>query len=889
LLGIESGHAANYNPDAAYNYAYKFFNKVVSDGYFWTTPYSDYLYGAGQPVPTGSGLTDNIGDDCAHFVSCVIGAESHENGGGLPLPDALPYGIPSNSNLGEWLLDKGYGIKMSSLDQLVEGDVVNFDWNCAHNDGRNYDHIAFYLGNKTFAQHSSSQWDFKWARYSYACHRFIHIISSTSPQMPLPTVQQSFPYSPVVSPSTSADPSQTYPIGVGSVANGGNTVSLQVSFPQFSAPVDIYLGIYAPGIDPNVWIIKPDLSLQPASNGLVKWKENTTGPINEDLYVDIPISTLSSGTYNLAALVTPAGNSSFDAYYLWATNFIIANAAPSRTFNLTLSTAGSGTGSVSSSPAGINDCTGTCSASFDQGTSVTLSATPSTGSTFAGWLVNGSNSICPLTGNCTTSIDANESVTATFNAVSVAPLDISGTWTLNAPCSSSTQYFWYIYSNGTFADNIGGSGTWTVSGNQFTLAYNDTSHTIYKGSFNSSGTYMTGSRSNDNGTDPDAWCATLQTATCPDGNGLYCGSSSLGQNTNYLYQCTNGNYTVSQQCSNGCQQNAPGTNDSCKSAQTCPDGNGLYCGSSSLGQNTNYLYQCTNGNYTVSQQCSNGCQQNAPGTDDSCKTASTCPNGNGLYCGNSSLGQNTNYLYQCTNGNYTLSQQCSSGCQQNAPGTNDSCKVIPGSVSVSPSSGSWSSSPQYATVSSSGASQIFCSVSVTTDGSTPADPPDPTASNSSCTQAATAISGSSGSFQMWANQGQYKRFKVKFRGHNSVGYGPTSGIYSYTINIPGVPGSVSVSPSSGSWTSSPHYLNVSSSGSTIIYFTMVNTYDGSAPPRPSDPSPSLNDGHVSGPSGSMQLYGSSGKKKRLRIRFTGCNSFGCGSASDSFYYTIDLR
>ena len=65
-----------------------------------------------------------------------------------------------------------------------------------------------------------------------------------------------------------------------------------------------------------------------------------------------------------------------------------------------------------------------------------------------------------------------------------------------------------------------------------------------------------------------------------------------------------------------------------------------------------------------------------------------CPSGNGLYCGNSSLGQNTGYLYQCTNGSYTLSQQCSYGCQVNAPGTNDSCKAAPNpTIAMSPMSG----------------------------------------------------------------------------------------------------------------------------------------------------------------------------------------------------------
>src|SRR5262249_11449606 len=51
---------------------------------------------------------------------------------------------------------------------------------------------------------------------------------------------------------------------------------------------------------------------------------------------------------------------------------------------LTVSKAGTGGGQVGSSPAGIS-CGGTCRASFDDGSSVTLTATPDASSVFAGW------------------------------------------------------------------------------------------------------------------------------------------------------------------------------------------------------------------------------------------------------------------------------------------------------------------------------------------------------------------------------------------------------------------------------------------------------------------------------------------------------------------------
>jgi len=76
---------------------------------------------------------------------------------------------------------------------------------------------------------------------------------------------------------------------------------------------------------------------------------------------------------------------------------------------LTVSQAGTGSGTVTSSPAGIS-CGTTCSAAFDFGTSVTLTATAARGSTFTGWSGEG----CSGTGTCTVSLTQARSVTATF-------------------------------------------------------------------------------------------------------------------------------------------------------------------------------------------------------------------------------------------------------------------------------------------------------------------------------------------------------------------------------------------------------------------------------------------------------------------------------------------
>lgn len=79
--------------------------------------------------------------------------------------------------------------------------------------------------------------------------------------------------------------------------------------------------------------------------------------------------------------------------------------------NFTLSTAkaGTGTGTIASSPAGIN-CGADCTEVFPFGTTVTLTAAAGSGSTFSGWSGGG----CSGTGTCVTTINAATTVTATF-------------------------------------------------------------------------------------------------------------------------------------------------------------------------------------------------------------------------------------------------------------------------------------------------------------------------------------------------------------------------------------------------------------------------------------------------------------------------------------------
>ena len=79
-----------------------------------------------------------------------------------------------------------------------------------------------------------------------------------------------------------------------------------------------------------------------------------------------------------------------------------------------------GSGTVTSSPSGIN-CPGTCSESVAYNTTVTLTAAASSGYTFSGWTVG-----CSGTGTCTPATTSYSSVTANFTLTSPP------TWTVTA-------------------------------------------------------------------------------------------------------------------------------------------------------------------------------------------------------------------------------------------------------------------------------------------------------------------------------------------------------------------------------------------------------------------------------------------------------------------------
>ena len=129
-------------------------------------------------------------------------------------------------------------------------------------------------------------------------------------------------------------------------------------------------------------------------------------------HVWIEIGRVSAFPYTLtfdASVLLPAFNQinadAFDAASNVLSSYIFLYHLPV----IEITKTGTGSGTVTSSPAGI-DCGSTCSYGFSEDSLVTLSAAPTSPSIFTGW----SGAGCSGTGICTVAMNASKSVTAEF-------------------------------------------------------------------------------------------------------------------------------------------------------------------------------------------------------------------------------------------------------------------------------------------------------------------------------------------------------------------------------------------------------------------------------------------------------------------------------------------
>jgi predicted secreted hydrolase len=142
--------------------------------------------------------------------------------------------------------------------------------------------------------------------------------ASSADTLPVPKHQATFSYFPVATPVAGTTASETKPIAIGPFAEGGRTLSVQISLPGFSGSVDVFFGLYAPAFGSDAFYLLDSAgNLQPLLGGLVIWK---SGPamIEEQLFGAVDTSLLPEGTYSFYLLVAPQGTT--DQYYLWQTS-----------------------------------------------------------------------------------------------------------------------------------------------------------------------------------------------------------------------------------------------------------------------------------------------------------------------------------------------------------------------------------------------------------------------------------------------------------------------------------------------------------------------------------------------------------------------------------------
>ena len=181
---------------------------------------------------------------------------------------------------------------------------------------------------------------------------------------------------------------------------------------------------------------------------------------------------------------------------------------------LTVSKSGTGGGTVTSQPTGIN-CGATCSAFYEMGTPVTLTAGSAAGSTFMGWSGGG----CSGVGTCQVTLNSATSVTASFDDTAPPDTTITGGPANGSTTNDATPTFTFssTEAGSTFECHIDSAAFAPCSapgpgstGSHTTAALSDGSHTFY--------VRATDAASNVDAS-PDSRTFTVDTTPPPSGGG----------------------------------------------------------------------------------------------------------------------------------------------------------------------------------------------------------------------------------------------------------------------------------------------------------------------------------------------------------------------------------
>jgi len=150
-----------------------------------------------------------------------------------------------------------------------------------------------------------------------------------------------------------------------------------------------------------------DAQNKPIANAALSWVSSDTA-----------VATISN-----TGVVTGAapGNAVITAYSGNTTGTARVSVVPNVNYTLAVTLSGTGQGTVSSSPSGLLCTSGTCTASFPEGTQVILTASGSGGAGFAGW-----GGACLSNNACTLTMDGNKSVVASFTAAPTLTVNVTG-------------------------------------------------------------------------------------------------------------------------------------------------------------------------------------------------------------------------------------------------------------------------------------------------------------------------------------------------------------------------------------------------------------------------------------------------------------------------------
>ena len=137
--------------------------------------------------------------------------------------------------------------------------------------------------------------------------------------LPLPSGPSVYFYEPPLSPLIESIPELCEPLGI--TKPDATKLKLMVQLPPFEKAIDLYIAIYAPDVDPSVYLVDQALSLTPLQAGTPKFISNKLGDFLFQLFEDIPVPQLRPGTYHISIMVTPP-NTPKD-FYLWTTYFTV--------------------------------------------------------------------------------------------------------------------------------------------------------------------------------------------------------------------------------------------------------------------------------------------------------------------------------------------------------------------------------------------------------------------------------------------------------------------------------------------------------------------------------------------------------------------------------------